>query len=245
LPTWLASPNVRAILELAYFASGVVIACASVVLLYQLWLAKQTLSALHGQLKTAIEAVTVAREDIRIRSQREAVELAADRCEKFAEYTLPQVNVHLDAVKNQAIQFKRWGITESTFDDTAYTQRQDVRVWMTSVDKNTDTTNHILKALNLEAFAIYFARGAADEGVAYPVVGPIFCVWVEQLAPHLIAMRTHTAQGVTSGAYQNTVELYKVWSARSRRTELEKDKSKIDKALSRLPAPEVRPIGTE
>jgi len=245
LAEWLLSPGLRSILELAYFVSGVVLACATLLVLYQIRVAKRTLAALQQQVTIATAALTVARDDIRIRSQREAVVLAAARCEKFAEHVLPRVSANIRHIQELGIQLRAWDISESSFDDSAYIQRPEVQTWLASTQNRRESLEPTLSVMNdLEAFAIYFARGAADEAVAYPVVGAIFCAWVQNFAPQLIAARTHMVHGLTSGPYQNTVELYKLWSIRARRKELEVSADRISRELSGLPPSEVRPIGT-
>jgi hypothetical protein len=230
---------------LAYFASGVVVAGATVLVLYQIHVAKQTLSALHQQLTIATAALTVARDDIRIRSQREAVVLAAELCEKFAAQIIPRVTANIRHITDLKIQLRAWELSDASFDEPAYVQRPEVRSWLASTQNPPAAIEHILAVLNdLEAFAIYFTRGAADEAVAYPVVGAIFCAWVENFAPHLIAARTKMVKGLTSGPYQNIVELYKMWSVRTRRKELELKANRINLELSGLPSSDLRPIGT-
>ena len=222
-----------------------VLAGAGLVALYQIHVAKQTLSALQQQLTVATAALTVARDDIRIRSQREAVALAAERCEKFAEQIIPRVSTNIRHIAALKFQVRTWEIGEASFDEPAYIERPEVQVWLKSTQNSRDAIEYIFAVLNdLEAFAIYFARGAADEAVAYPVVGAIFCEWVENFAPQLIAARTKRVRGVTSGPYQNIVELYKMWSVRTRRNELELRANRINLELSVLPSSQVRPIGT-
>jgi hypothetical protein len=239
---WLRSPDLRTVLELAYFCSGVVVAVASSFVMYQMYLAKETLKSLKQQVSLAAAALSVARDDIKIRSQREAVTLAAELCVKISEQIFPRVNKNLEPIKAKGIEIRRWSLTDSSFDDAKYIAQADVRKWLDALVAG-GVVGQVIAILNdMEGFAIYFTRGAADEEVAYPVIGAVFCEWVEWFAPHLAAVRTKQFN-VTSGPYQNIVELYKVWAARGKRKQLELEANKINLELSGLSVPEVKPIG--
>ena len=95
----------------------------------------------------------------------------------------------------------------------------------------------------LEAFAIYFTNGAADEGVAFPVAGIPFCHYVESFAPLLVACRSGAALGVTSGKYPNTIKLFSIWTDRTRKEQIEAESAKMQKELQTLNPHRVKPIG--
>lgn len=243
---WIWSPGLRAGLELAYFAAGIVVAVASVLVLRQVTVARETLHTLKEQLRLASAAIAVAQEDIQVRSRREAVALAAERCERFSDTVIPRVTTNLSAIHANGVRLQRWSVEGVGFDDPAYLQRNDVRAWLSSVEKAPVCVGHMTAVLNdCEAFAIYFARGAAEEEVAYPVVGALFCEWVEFLAPHLVAMRTKKINGITAGSFQNTIAIYELWVSRTKRKDLELEANKINLKLSGLNVPEIRPIGTK
>jgi hypothetical protein len=110
--------------------------------------------------------------------------------------------------------------------------------------KANPAANDLVAILNtLEGLALYFVHGAADEVVAYPVIGPLFCEDVEMLAPLLIHLRNKLA-GVASGQFANTIKLYETWSVRTRQTELKERQANIGALLSALPADKkIPPIG--
>ena len=243
---WMWSSGFRAGLELVYFASGAVVAVASVLVLRQVTVARETLHTLKEQLRIASDAITVAQEDIRVRSQREAVALAAERCERFADTVIPRVVTNFKAIQATGVRLQRWSVDGVGFDDPAYLQRPDVRAWLDSIEKAPACVGNMSAVLNdCEAFAVYFARGAAEEEVAYPVVGAVFCEWIEILAPHLVAMRTKKVNGITSGSFQNTITIFELWFARTKRKALELEANKINLTLAGLTIPEIRPIGTK
>ncbi len=90
---------------------------------------------------------------------------------------------------------------------------------------------------------MYFAKGAADEQIAYPAVGSVFCLWVTYLAPCLISLRKHDPN-ITSGPYQNIVALFSAWSSRIKKEELELKRFEISSELLGIHSSDIPAIGT-
>ena len=235
--------HLRFVLELLYFLSGAVLACVSLIALYQIILTKKSILAANESLKLAAEALDVARLDIQVRSKREAVNLASDMCERFARDVIPEMKEKRKAILEAGVSFDEFVLSNSNFDSSSIKDWPAAQRWLQQL-KAAGQWDAVMKMNNLlESFAMYFAKGAADEHVAYSAVGAVFCAYVARLAPHFIAARTGQADG-PSGTFQNTVELYKVWSSRMRREELEWQKARISSSLSEIPTSEIHPIGT-
>ena len=89
--------HLRYWLEIAYFLSGVVLATFAGIALYQLKLAKDQLTlakdsifTAQENLKLAAQGLDTAKTDIKLRIKREAIVLAAQQCEKYADHILPR-----------------------------------------------------------------------------------------------------------------------------------------------------------
>ena len=235
--------TVRSILEVLYFLSSVVLACVGLVALYQIILAKRVLSTANESLKVAVSAVETARLDIELRSKREAVTLAADKCAEFGP-TILEVYQKLNGMPAT----RRWTLENTSFDESSIKEWEAATLWERNLRKAQKIDDATIILNQLEAFAMYFAKGAADAQVAYPAVGAVFCDWVERLAPHLIMMRSKDLQKqihATSGPFQNVVELYSAWSSRSTKEALELDASRISSRLSGMQVSDILPIGTK
>jgi hypothetical protein len=233
----------RFALELFYFASGVILAVVGVIALYQIMLAKRSIKTANDNLKLAAEALETARSDIELRSKREAVTLAADKCAEFAEHTLDKCNERFKAISDAGVSVEIWPLENTRFDkssikDWAAADRWEERL---RVAERRDQAAEILNLL--ESFAMYFAKGAADEQVAYSAVGALFRDFVNRLAPHLILLRIKETD-IVSGPFQNVVTLYEVWDSRSRKQELETNAMRISSELSRIHTSDITPIGT-
>ena len=92
---------------------------------------------------------------------------------------------------------------------------------------------------------MYFTNGAADEEIAYPVIGSLFCIMVQQFAPLLIELREHMVETTTSGPYQNTVNLYRVWSIRQTRKKLQEEVDELSARLGASTETKIKVMGTE
>lgn len=233
----------RFALELLYFASGVILAVVSVIALYQILLAKRSIKATNDNIKVAVDALETARSDIEMRSKREAVTLAADKCAEFAEHTIDKCNERFRKIIDAGIPVDIWPLENTKFDKSSIKDWAAAEQWeeRLRVAKTRDPATEILNLL--ESFAMYFAKGAADEQVAYSAVGALFRDFVDRLAPHLILLRIKETD-VVSGPFQNVLTLYEVWLSRARKEELESQAMRINSELSGIHTSDITPIGT-
>ena len=232
------------VLRLLYYKSGILVAIFAGAALYQLKLAKEALQATRKQIDVASEALKVAKNDIEVRSEREAVALAAERCEKFAEETLPRCAEKYNEIFSSGLEKRKWALSDGDLQPQSLKERQDARQWLRDLQSKPNHLSQVAAILNdLEAFAIYFAKGAADEKVAYPAIGAVFCEWTQVFAPYLAEVRSTGMDTVTSGKYQNIVELYNIWESRSRREDLEAEADRINNQINEISDRSIDPIG--
>jgi predicted peroxiredoxin len=233
-------------LELAYFASGVILAVFAAFGLRQLILAKQSL-------KIAAEGLRTTKNDIQIRVKREAVVIAAKQCEKFAEEVIPNYADGIATAANSGVKVFTWVLLDDNFDEETIKEKDEASEWIQQLRKVKEAQRALLRVLNQhEAFAMYFAHGAADEEMAYPAVGTVFCDHIRVLAPLLISLRMHEKPKISSGLFQNTIDLYVLWSNRAKHASLEAaanvHESVASKSREEAAALKIRripPIGTE
>src|SRR5687767_2372265 len=111
--------TIRDVMEVVYFGSGIIVAIAALFGLRQLRLAKDAVRAAKDQIAVGIAAVEVAKRDLQIRSKREAVALAADRCEKFGEHLIPRRNKNMETIAAQGVTLVDWEVAEPSLSETA------------------------------------------------------------------------------------------------------------------------------
>ncbi len=176
---------VRAVLELFYFASGVVIAAAAILALKQISLTKE-----------------IANKNAR----RESVKLAGELCKYYAETVVPK---YVKATEEHT-ELKLGYLLVSA--EPAFVI-QDGKILHTKFsDRLTEGPSHkagIATVNVLEAFAIPFAEAVADEVIGYRETGVSFCQAVRRFMPLIYELRR-----TNSGRFESIVKLYEIWNGR-------------------------------
>jgi len=190
---WLATT--RAILELLYFASSVAIAVFAFLGL--------------KQIKLGLEQLKITKEIARTNAKRESVKFASDQARYFAEVCSPlgakmweeyrqKHFVYLNPPQRQPPFIVQQGeIVSQNFD-------------LKALNEEFPKSETIVEFLNsLEAFAIPFAAGLADEDIGFSEGARPFCQGVLQTMPALFYLRQNQL-----GRYESAVKLYEIWSRR-------------------------------
>ena len=192
----------------------------------------------------ALTQINIAKNDIRTRSKREAVCLAAQKCEAFAKEVLPMYQT-VFVINQTATPLRKWGLKNNNFSQASLENIDEGKKWTDDLRKKGFYVHGIDFLNRLEGIAMYFTNGAADEEVAYPVIGSVFCIMVQQFSPLLIELREHILEFTTSGPYQNTVNLYGVWSSRQTRKKLQEEVDELSARLNASIDTTIKPIGTK
>jgi hypothetical protein len=206
--------NVRQVLEVLYYLSGIAIAVAAFWGLKQLSISKK-----------------IAREN----ATREAYKLAADNCRYFAKEVVPLQTLVVKLIKERSLQSfasphfvaEQAEIKGQNFDLTLL-QREFLSVG-----------DEIIAFLNpMEAFAIFFASGVAAEEIGYRKTGTSFCGAVERYMPAIFLARLANVR------YESIVKLYEIRHGRQLGEKISTQMKALEDAASRLPKETIKPIGT-
>ena len=222
---------------ISWIANGIlaVVACFALV---QVKAAIQQAKSSLEQTKLLLEQVEVSRQDIALRSRREALALALDQCKRFAETIIPHFESVYEDLRRKDYIIRQ--VIDPSF--PTISKEQDplgVQIWM----NNPALRVKIRDALNeLESLAMYFACDLADEEVAFTPIGQSFCNNCEACATFIGVFR----QKDKVKLYQNVVKLYGIWKPRVERTALEEQGKLLEEKKSQLP-PDKRgiPLGTK
>lgn len=204
----------RCVLELVYFASGPVIVVLAIIGLKQLKTAK-----------------SIARKT----AKRESLKLAADQCEYYHRHIIPLQNELFDAIASRGVTF---------FEKAEVTIRSDaVRVKYSPDDDFFDqimkVVSELTAALNaMEAFAVFFTSGVADESVAFSSLGRSFCNTTQKLLPKIVFY-------CQTGHFHNLYHLFLMWNSRLEAGELLREKENIEARLKSVDNKFITPVGTK
>lgn len=176
--------NLRAALELSYFVAGIVIAFFAAFALQQIALTKKIAAA---------------------NAKRESLRFAAERRQYYAETCVVLqtrvVNEHtrlgLSFLNHPQFSIVDGGVLPQNLNQGMLAQQY------------AKMPNDIVTCLNsIEAFAIPFAAGVADDEVGFQETAGTFCQIVEQLIGMVIILRT------TGARYESTIKVYDRWKSR-------------------------------
>jgi len=193
---WLATT--RAILELSYFASGIVIAVFAFLGL--------------RQIKLGLEQLKITKEIAKTNAKRESVKFASDQCRYFAEIALP-----LRFRMLQEYTRAKWTfLSDPKPPDRLLFVIQDGEIAsnrfdLKALDEQFPNTGEIVvNYLNaLEAFAIPFASGVADEEIGYRETARAFCQDMQRCMPVIFQMRNENL-----ARYESSMRLFVLWNNR-------------------------------
>jgi|SRR5580692_724068 hypothetical protein len=177
------------ILQGLYYMAGIAIAVAAFIGLGQL---------------------SLTREIAKTNAKREALKFAAERCQYFAEHTVPEHSKMALAYGRLRLNFltsnPRWQIVNGeivnhNFDAAAQAvQDAEVPRFMTE----------LVSSMNcIEAFAIPFVAKVADDDIGYQETALGFCEQVKQLMPAIFYMRRKNM-----ARYESAVRLFDRWNRR-------------------------------
>ena len=201
----------RNIFELLYFISGIVIAGTAIVALRQLTLAKRELS---------------------VNSQRDALRITAEQCENYLKNIVPlHLELNEQIEKNNIKCFDGWKVEII---------HNTISIQHSSENVNNDVQPVINLIFNIldatEAFSNYFIFGLADEEKAYRTIGYAYIGNTEKLMPILLCIDN-------SGYYRSTIDLFAMWKNNYEKDVLNQNKNEIDDRLSLKPNNYIKPIG--
>ncbi len=215
---------VRTILELLYFSSGIVIAIAAVFAL--------------KQIRVGLEQLRTTREIANTNAKRESIKLAAEQCNYYAEKTVPLFT-------NLASEYNRLGLTFMSSKPQFKIQKGEI------VNTNFDTklldteVPRVIVPLvyflnSLEAFAIPFAAGVADEDLGYQETAIAFCQAVQTHMPALFQMRR-----TNNGRFESIMTLYNLWNTRLVGHALAPIMETLEELVKSSQEQRIKPLGTE
>jgi hypothetical protein len=198
--------NVRIILELLYFASGIAIAIAAFIGLRQVRAATE-------QVKVASEQLSFSREIANTNAKREAAKLAAEQCRYFAEQCVPAFKALLDAYNERKLAFLQSRLNPN--------EPQFVIKEGEFVSVNCDAalaikefpqieTEMLLYVNGLEYFAMLFAAGVADEDIGYRETALAFCEGLNYSMAALYHLRSQNR-----GRFDSSIRLFEIWNRRT------------------------------
>jgi len=139
-------------------------------------------------------------------AKRESLKFAAERCQHYADKCVGAHNVLIAASDRLKLNFLRSGLQFSIVDKQIRFTAFNEPAYAAQYEK---ARTEIVTCCNeLEAFAIPFAAGVADDDLGFQETAASFCQLVEQLIGMIALLRK------TGARYESTLVLYERWKSR-------------------------------
>lgn len=206
---------IRAAFEIAYFGAGIAIALFAYKGLAQIKLTKDIATS---------------------NAKREAFKLAVEQCRFFAEQVVPARAKIVETARTKGFVFGRAATFEILEGEITKleTPGRDINAEGAALELEL-----VLYLNRLEAFAMTFISGVADEMVAYRETAAGFCQLVKEAVPFIYAFRQ---RGIR---YESTIRLSEMWNNRLQSEALTKQKAQIEKHLQGIKPATIKPLGIE
>ncbi|MGR5250487.1 hypothetical protein ACPV4Z_18735 [Vibrio aestuarianus] len=228
--------QVRSWAELIYFFSGILVVVIAGFGLWQIKLAKDQLSLTVTQLELTKQDIHSNMKIFKTQCHRAAVESAVIECRRFSdEIVHHSLDLEKYCKENEISYFKDVTIThtKSGFKiDTSAIKSEDV--------KKLQSAEHIInKYLNgMEAFALFFLSGVADEKIAFHTNGKTFVDMAEE------GFKLFPICEVSEDEAKPIKALYFMWREKLEAQKMRIEKKKLEERLKEYNEKEIKPIGT-
>jgi len=188
---WFATT--RAILELLYFVSAIAIAIFAFLGLRQITI--------------GIEQLKITKEIAKTNAKRESVKFASDQCRYLAEECLRLRTEFGTEYSKSGFKFLQQGQPPFVIQNGEITSHSfDLKALREELPH---CNSAVLYLNSLEAFAIPFAAGLADEDIGFSEAARPFCQGAAEMMPVTFHLRQKNL-----GRYESSVKLYEMWSRR-------------------------------
>jgi len=211
--------NSKSILENLYFLSGPALAVLGLFIFRQIKLAKTQLTIAKQQLEES-------QEELKINSQRQAANLAADKVKEYVNEIIILENKIFDEKLKINFPSYKGEIKEFTNDEIKDWDKDFLDAFLKKPDNIALLELEIVN--RLEAFSVYFIKGIADEKIAFNSIGRAFCDSVRRFYPIITLLR---GRKNPNKPYEILIQLYRCWEQRLETYKIEAEKDELSKEV--------------
>jgi hypothetical protein len=183
----------------------------------------------------ALKQITVARENSKIQSLRDAYRLSAEQVHFYTDQIIPGLNEIdrvLDIKKLEYLQTVDIKITSEGIEIKGNPTDEDI-------EKMIEMADILVPILNrMEVFSLFFTSKLAAENVAFSSLGSTFTHSVEKLLPMILPV----AKGKN---YKNILNLFYLWHQRLEAEELEQQSVNLREKMRSIRLGSLIPIGVQ
>jgi hypothetical protein len=165
--------------------------------------------------------IKIAKDDLQTRCKRESTAASVELGKNFGRELIPLIEAYYEKAKAQGHTFKPAHVKDFCFEEIEHLTQEEKQIYQESLDfirTHPDYHKDCIEILNwLEVFAMSFTKGVADESAIFTAAAQVYCTFIEKSFAILCFMR-HKDQ---VKLFENTVELYNLWSDKIKKSGLE------------------------
>lgn len=180
----------------------------------------------------ALGQLRIAKRAISTRVQREAAKETAVQLEKWASTILEHNRESHELLAKQGVAdhnaCKMQEFDEQELSRASKDAQDHGRRFRQAMDRDHETYSKLVEVCNeVEASAMHFETGIADESIAFPSLCDTFCTFIET---HYPVYCMHRPGDSPVQLYSYSIQLYHRWSQRRAKSKLDAEQSALTKA---------------
>jgi hypothetical protein len=215
--------EIKNILEMSYYISGLGLFFVAYKALKQIEIAK--------------EQIQQTKEVSSLNSKRDAMKVTSSQVKNYLEVIIPAQNKLDKKIDENKIQFFK----KSKIKIEGNKLKLEPFIIQTDNEKMPNIFGEYTHTMNLmEAFSLYMISGVADEKLAFRSISSTFCTSAEKLLPLYLVNNIQQKEKY----YKSIIDLYIIWSTRLKKEMLEMEQKELTKELKSCKNIEIDIIGT-
>ena len=189
----------------------------------------------------AVIQLRLTKKSIITASMRQAAELSSKQVEVYNNKIIPlQDKLFLKETELKVEKPQLHNLEK--FLKQEITAQLDAKSIENAINQSIPTIFQLLIILNnMEAFSTYFTKGVADEEIAYSAIGRTFCHTIDGYSFDICILR----EDDETSAFNNLIELYKIWNARLRTEKISKELKFKQNELQNIQMSKITILGTK
>ncbi len=188
--------------------------------------------------------INLAKRDLKNRYRRTSCKRSIEIAEIFAKEMIPRMDTFLKNVRKKEYTLTTRDL--AVYRQEEITSEEEKRLYKNDIDflnTNPEIYTECIHILNdLEAIAINFTTGVADEKAVFDSLSQVYCRFIRNNSSFLCFLRKEQKINI----FTNTIKLYKIWSDRIKKEGLLVQSGAINKQLAEFKNEEIdtmQPIG--
>lgn len=194
----------------------------------------------------AIRQLKVAKDNIRVNSQRQASTMSFELCEKYEKSLENKHDVLVSKMQELDIEVEKiFELNPSSLRNLNATILNNEVFKKILANRDALSYYQIDLANELEGFCIPFIKKLADEELAYDLQFNQFYHWALLSLPEIHYTQKIETKLIQVDYYGNICELFSIWKGRNEKENIDRQVATLISKKNKIKTNKIKPIGTE